>query len=153
MKKTYLLLFLPLLAFSLSACSHNTSAPTDSQDQETPAEVENQAAAPIVTDNLDQTPAETANQTPVASTENPQAAPLTLTEVAKHASPADCWMAIDGQVYDMTPYVASGKHPGGEKILNGCGKDASLMFQMVGKHQENNAARLLPEYTLGALIQ
>ena len=153
MKKTYLLLFLPLLAFSLSACSHNTPAPTDSQGQETPAEVENQAAAPIVTDNLGQTPAETASQTPATSEEIPQAAPLTLSEVAKHASASDCWMAIDGQVYNLTAYVASGKHPGGEKIINGCGKDASLMFQMVGKHQENNAARLLPEYLLGALVK
>jgi len=145
MKKAYLLLFLPLVALSLSACSHNTSAPADSQSQKTPAEVESQAAAPVVTNDLDQTPA--------TSTENPQAVSLTLSEVAKHASASDCWMAIDGQVYNLTAYVTSGKHPGGEKIINGCGKDASLMFQMVGKHQENNAARLLPEYLLGALVQ
>ncbi len=48
---------------------------------------------------------------------------LTMAEVARHDRPDDCWMVVDGQVYDATPFVPA--HPGGEKILRGCGKDAS----------------------------
>ncbi|WP_204282235.1 cytochrome b5-like heme/steroid binding domain-containing protein [Serratia marcescens] len=35
---------------------------------------------------------------------------FTLEQVAEHHSPDDCWMAIHGKVYDLTPYVPN--HPG-----------------------------------------
>lgn len=56
----------------------------------------------------------------------------TLDEVAKHASETDCWMAVEGKVYDATSFIPN--HPGGAKILNGCGKDATEMFNKVEKH-------------------
>ena len=45
----------------------------------------------------------------------------TLADVASHAVKADCWMAVEGKVYDVTSFIPS--HPGGEAILLGCGKD------------------------------
>jgi cytochrome b involved in lipid metabolism len=72
------------------------------------------------------------NQTPEAAVSNNPA--LSLEEVSKHASANDCWMMIDGQFYDLSSYIQSAKHPGGEKIVNGCGKDASAMFAEIKKH-------------------
>jgi cytochrome b involved in lipid metabolism len=76
---------------------------------------------------------------------------LTLVEIAKHSSATDCWMAIDGQVYDLSQYIKDGLHPGGDKILNGCGKDASDMFHQIPKHNNGRATATLPTYLLGAL--
>ncbi len=52
----------------------------------------------------------------------------TLTDVAKHATKDDCWMAIKGVVYDVSAVTSSGKHAGGPVILQGCGKDATELF-------------------------
>lgn len=58
----------------------------------------------------------------------------TMTQVAQHADASSCWAAIDGGVYDLTPWIA--EHPGGEeRILGLCGTDASTKFE--GKHGED----------------
>ena len=78
-------------------------------------------------------------------------APLTTAEVARHDRPDDCWTVLDGQVYDLTPWVAA--HPGGDTIMRACGKDASWFFRHrddAGGHSEG-ATALLPELRLGAL--
>ena len=51
---------------------------------------------------------------------------ISLQELEKHGSPSDCWIAIDGNVYDVTDYWRS--HPGGVLILAGAGTDATVMF-------------------------
>ncbi len=38
-------------------------------------------------------------------------------------------MIIADKVYNVTPFIASGQHPGGDDILKGCGKDASALFE------------------------
>lgn len=50
----------------------------------------------------------------------------TLAEVAQHSTATDCWMVIEGKVYNATPAV--GTHKGGEVILQGCGIDATKLF-------------------------
>lgn len=51
-----------------------------------------------------------------------------LAEVAKHAKQDDCWMAIDGQVYDFTAYVA--QHPSQPGVfLAWCGKEATQAYR------------------------
>lgn len=50
----------------------------------------------------------------------------TLEEVAMHGSEKDCWMAIEGKVYNVTEFIP--KHPGGKAIIGGCGKDATTLF-------------------------
>lgn len=67
----------------------------------------------------------------------------TLADVAKHASPKDCWTTVNGNVYNLTPFV--GKHPGGEAILKVCGIDGTKLF--MNQHggqakQENQLAGL-----------
>ena len=47
----------------------------------------------------------------------------TLAEVSKHDNKDDCWLVIEGGVYDATPFIAAGQHPGKDAILEGCGID------------------------------
>lgn len=50
----------------------------------------------------------------------------TLDDVAPHSGANDCWMVIAGKVYDVTSFIPN--HPGGQAILQGCGKNATAMF-------------------------
>lgn len=49
--------------------------------------------------------------------------PFTKEEVSKHSTDTDCWLIIDGKVYDVTDYILD--HPGGDSILKNAGGDAS----------------------------
>ncbi|RSH94257.1 hypothetical protein EHS25_004060 [Saitozyma podzolica] len=49
-------------------------------------------------------------------------------EVQKHNTPEDCWVVINGKVYDLTEFATSG-HPGGAApIQRVAGRDASAIF-------------------------
>ncbi len=75
---------------------------------------------------------------------------FSISEVNNHNSKYDCWMAIDGKVYDVTSYIASGEHKRG--IANGCcGIDATVMFQMEKKHSSPKALKLLDQLFIGEL--
>ncbi len=52
---------------------------------------------------------------------------ITEEEVAARSTFEDCWMILDGKVYDVTEYIA--KHPGEETILEGCGIDATILYE------------------------
>lgn len=42
-------------------------------------------------------------------------------ELAKHNTPTDCWMAVRGKVYNVTRYLEY--HPGGQdQLLRGAGR-------------------------------
>lgn len=57
----------------------------------------------------------------------------TLAEVAIHKTENDCWTVINGKVYDVTKVIPT--HPAGkEKIMKGCGIDATSIFTKVPKH-------------------
>lgn len=43
-----------------------------------------------------------------------------------HNKKDDCWLIIDGKVYDVTPYVE--QHMGGDAILRNAGADSSKGF-------------------------
>lgn len=73
-----------------------------------------------------------------------------LAEVALHDKATDCWLAVDGKVIDATQFIAKGLHPN-DKILNGCGKDATAMFKSVPKHQGPTPQEALKEYEIGIL--
>jgi cytochrome b involved in lipid metabolism len=80
----------------------------------------------------------------------------TLEDVAKHSKAEDCWMVIEGNVYDMTPYIQKQIHPGGAAILFGCGKDATKVFNLRPKDNKphsQNARDMLKDYYLGALTK
>lgn len=59
-------------------------------------------------------------------------------QVARHTSSTDCWMVIDGKVYDVTKFLD--EHPGGEEImLDASGRDATREFEDVGHSGEARA--------------
>ncbi|KAL2488172.1 Cytochrome [Forsythia ovata] len=56
---------------------------------------------------------------------------FTLAEVAEHNTAKDCWLVIDGKVYDVTKFLED--HPGGDEVLlSATGKDATDDFEDVG---------------------
>jgi len=132
--KIALALLIPTLAFSLlliMGCS--TQAVPVNQTPTTPT------ATPT-------TSPQTQNPTKITVKTPPKISGITMTEVAKHNSESDCWMAINGKVYNVTSYITS--HPGGGAILLGCSKDATSLFE--GRHSQN-AHNILQNYYLDNL--
>jgi cytochrome b involved in lipid metabolism len=73
----------------------------------------------------------------------------TMADVAAANTPAKCWTAINGKVYDVTAWEK--KHPGGEPaILKLCGIDGSNLFnkQHGGQPQPEQA---LAGFQIGVL--
>jgi cytochrome b involved in lipid metabolism len=73
-------------------------------------------------------------------------------ELARHALPSDCWMAIRGNVYDLTSYLP--KHPSSpEIVLPWCGKDATEAYntKTKGRPHSSYADELLAKYRIGTL--
>lgn len=74
---------------------------------------------------------------------------ITMTEVALHNSPDDCWSAIDGKVYNLTEWIS--EHPGGSVIIESlCGKDGSAGFNSQHGDQERPIEELA-RYLVGTL--
>ncbi|MBP7774322.1 cytochrome b5 domain-containing protein [Candidatus Woesebacteria bacterium] len=74
------------------------------------------------------TPAMTPSASSSATEDAAAMTAYALSDVAKHATKDDCWMAIKGVVYDVSAVTSSGKHAGGPVILQGCGRDATELF-------------------------
>mmetsp|Transcript_43449 Transcript_43449/g.109109 ORF Transcript_43449/g.109109 Transcript_43449/m.109109 type:complete len:724 (-) Transcript_43449:351-2522(-) len=74
---------------------------------------------------------------------------IPLSEVNRHCTPEDCWVALNGKVYDLTEFMD--RHPGGPTtILSWAGKDASKMFNDIHKGIKIDQY-LRPEASLGDL--
>ncbi|KAK4688773.1 L-lactate dehydrogenase (cytochrome), partial [Tremellales sp. Uapishka_1] len=53
---------------------------------------------------------------------------IPFSEVQKHASADDCWVIIDGRIYDLTEFAAD--HPGGaQHIHRAAGRDATEVYK------------------------
>ena len=79
---------------------------------------------------------------------------ITLAEISKHKDSTNCWMAIEGNVYDVTSFVPN--HPGEEAILLGCGKDATEIFNTRpndGTSHSSKARQLLQQFLIGVLAK
>ena len=89
-------------------------------------------------------PKPTASSTPKAE---PSAKPkaeqtgYTMEKVRANNNEVSCWSVIDGNVYDLTNWIAS--HPGGKgNILSLCGKNGTAEFASKHRGDSNPQARL-----------
>lgn len=77
---------------------------------------------------------------------------ITLAAVGQHSTQEDCWLAIDGKVYDVTDFDA---HPGGNAIYQGCGMDATELYETrpmgTGTPHSARAREMLDDYYIGEL--
>jgi cytochrome b involved in lipid metabolism len=92
--------------------------------------------------------------TPTAGVDsNGKIAGFTASDVATHAASSDCWVIIDGSVYDVTSFL--NRHEGGaEVIIKECGKDASTAFHTMdgsGRDHPAKATAMLKNYYKGVL--
>lgn len=83
--------------------------------------------------------------------ENDTMTNYTMNDLSLHANSSDCWLLIDGLVYDVTNFVNG--HPGGESITQGCGLDATELFETrpmgSGTAHSGRARTLLNTYIIG----
>ncbi len=78
-------------------------------------------------------------------------ATLTLTEVNDHSDETSCWTVVDGNVYDLTPFIT--EHPGGKRaVLSLCGTDGTSAFHNQHGTQEDPAHEL-KEHLIGVLAE
>ncbi|XP_065317679.1 cytochrome b5 reductase 4-like isoform X2 [Gordionus sp. m RMFG-2023] len=73
---------------------------------------------------------------------------ITSEELCKHNTENDCWMSIQNNVFNMTPYLEY--HPGGiEELMKGAGKDATTLFMEI--HKWVNYPKLLAKCYIAPL--
>ncbi|MTA30380.1 MAG: hypothetical protein F2536_02165 [Actinobacteria bacterium] len=162
-------LFLALVvAFTLTGCAaesevsvtpNKTQSPSseETQTMDPMDPMESETAEPTATEEADESPSPTASATrSPAATASPSPTATqtqsgyTLADVAKRNTPAECWVAIDGNVYDLTGWIS--QHPGGSgSIRSMCGTDGTNQF--LSQHGgESRPSAALDRYLLGPLL-
>lgn len=72
----------------------------------------------------------------------------TMEEVSGHKVREDGWIVIEGKVYDVTEWIPL--HPGGDAILAGLGKDATVLWRRV--HPDLSLVRkVMRKYYIGTV--
>ncbi|KAK4573957.1 hypothetical protein RGQ29_031765 [Quercus rubra] len=70
----------------------------------------------------------------------------TLAQISEHNSRKDCWLVIEGRVFDVTKFLED--HPGGDEVLlSATGKDATDDFEDVG--HSSSARAMMDEFYVG----
>ncbi|MBW3003806.1 cytochrome b5 domain-containing protein [Candidatus Woesearchaeota archaeon] len=91
-------------------------------------------------------PATTEDETTPAQT-------FSIEQISHHSTADDCWLLIDGKVYEVTEFIPS--HPGGQALLQGCGSDATELYETrpmgSGEPHSTRARDLLKNYYIGDL--
>ncbi|XP_051145711.1 cytochrome b5 [Andrographis paniculata] len=72
----------------------------------------------------------------------------TMEEASQHNTGGDCWVVIDGKVYDVSSYLD--EHPGGDDVLiRAAGKDATEEFEDAG--HSKSAREQMEQFFIGEL--
>lgn len=109
------------------------------EDGEVVVKEKTEASAPAADPSPKTDPAPKPAPAPIS--EEVMSTSFTLSEVAQHSTESSCWTAVNGFVYDLTPFIK--KHPGGkENIMRICGVDGTKAFE--GQHGGDSK----PENTL-----
>lgn len=78
----------------------------------------------------------------------------TLDQVAEHDSQDDCWLVIEGSVYDISSYFD--QHPAPPSVLlPWCGKEATEGMRTKGYGNDHSPAawNMLSNYRIGTLAE
>ncbi|KAI7757749.1 hypothetical protein M8C21_031761 [Ambrosia artemisiifolia] len=71
-----------------------------------------------------------------------------MKEASEHNTASDCWIVVDGKVYDVSSYLE--EHPGGDDVLlQVTGKDATEEFEDAG--HSKTARELMETFCVGEL--
>lgn len=71
--------------------------------------------------------------------------PCTWEELATHNTKEDCWVAMDGKVYDVTSWLP--KHPGGQDVLLlSAGRDVTNLFESYHPFSGDTPFQILKKY-------
>ncbi len=79
---------------------------------------------------------------------------FTLDEVAERDTLENCWVAIEGKVYDLSDYIPN--HPTPPSVIKPwCGQEASEGMRTKGYGRDHSAAAwgMLDDYLIGRLAQ
>jgi len=79
---------------------------------------------------------------------------ISMEQVAAHNTAEDCWMAIEGKVYDISAYIP--EHPTPASVLTSwCGKEATegMRTKGYGRDHSPTAWRMLDDYLVGELAE
>ena len=86
-----------------------------------------------------------------AGATKPQRRLVTLAELKSHGEPGNCWLAIEGKVYDVSQWA---DHPGGRVLYSAAGGDATDAFRAFHNVAEPARRRLeasLQRFEIGTL--
>ena len=74
---------------------------------------------------------------------------IAMSEVARHTTLNDCYLVINGNVYDVTPFIPF--HPAGSRIIEQyCGQEVTNIFARI---HSNRAWDLLAKYKIGTVTR
>lgn len=79
---------------------------------------------------------------------------ISLDDLALHSTEKDCWIAVEGNVYDITAYLPS--HPVPPAVLLAwCGKEATEGMRTKGYGRDHSPAAwgMLEAYRVGELAE
>lgn len=84
---------------------------------------------------------------PVDHTQSATLPEISIDELLSHRTPADCWMALYGTVYDVTAYAPF--HPNPHFVTDYCGLEATALFD--GAH-DRSVVLVVRERVVGHLL-
>jgi predicted heme/steroid binding protein len=77
---------------------------------------------------------------------------VSLAELKSHSAPGNCWLAIEGKVYDVSQWA---DHPGGRVLYSAAGADATDTFRafhnVVGAQAQRRLELSLQRFEIGTL--
>lgn len=91
---------------------------------------------------------------PAISATEEDSAVFTAAEVAEHATPEDCWMIIEDNVYDFSDYIPT--HPAPPGVMGPwCGKEATegMRTKGYGNDHSDRAWGMMADYRIGVFAE
>ena len=73
----------------------------------------------------------------------------TTEEIALHNKPGDCWLVLEGKVYDVSPYM--NEHPGGALTMIGEANGREAIEAYEDAEHSKLARNMLKTYLIGTL--